>query len=71
LKKIEKLVNYLKWKKEKYRLGNIRIKSAEEVGKFLNINTTDFVFRSKRILLLYENLWSNGKFMQKLVYLEK
>jgi hypothetical protein len=33
---IENLVNHLKWGKGKYRIGNIKLKSTEEVGEMLN-----------------------------------
>jgi hypothetical protein len=40
--KIEKFFNYLKRKREKYRLEKIKMKSVEEVEEFLNIDKKEF-----------------------------
>jgi hypothetical protein len=38
LNNIRKLINYLKWKKYKFRVNDVQLESAEEIRKFLNIN---------------------------------
>jgi hypothetical protein len=50
--------------KEKYGIGNIKLKSIVEIGEMLNIEKNKFGFRAKKTVLLFGYSQLNGKFIR-------
>jgi hypothetical protein len=61
--KIEKLVNYLKRKKEKHRLGNVKLNSVEEIGEILNSDKNIFGAQIKENSFIIWKFTLNWKYM--------
>jgi hypothetical protein len=63
---VDKLISYLPWNKEKYRVYRIRLKSVEEVSEMLIFNKNSFGIQVKENSFIIWRFTVNGIFMQRL-----